>query len=300
MDRKLIYYAGKGEKERIDRYLTAHLNVSRERIKGLLKNNSILVNDRSVSPSYLLQSGDEISIGSVVFDYHSNVIKPECGDIDVIYEDSDIVVVNKTAGIITHPTNKILTGTLVNFLLNYTTLSSVGMPFRPGVVHRLDRETSGVIVFAKNDFSHNYFVRQFQNHEVEKEYIAVVQGRFEPANLQIEFTVSPDKDNRTRMEVHYLRGKKAVTVIQVVRYIENLSVLKVRPVTGRTHQIRITLAHLGYPIIGDLKYGVKSEQIARSALHSHRIALKIPSTDGKMVFSAPLPADMLTIVGEGL
>jgi 23S rRNA pseudouridine1911/1915/1917 synthase len=220
--------------------------------------------------------------------------------IDVIYEDSDIIVVDKPAGILTHPTDKVLGGTLVNLLLHHTTLSSTGMPFRPGVVHRLDRETSGVIVFAKTDSAHESLVMQFQNRQVEKEYIAVVLGRVTPLNIRVECTVSPDKKEHTKMRVHYLRGKKAVTFIEVVKYIDNLTVVKAKPVTGRTHQIRITLAHLGYPVIGDLKYGVESDKIGRVALHSQRLALALPSTGEKVVFSAPIPEDMLTIIHERL
>lgn len=299
MDKKLVY-EGTGEKERIDKYLRERLNVSRERIKELLKSGNILVNGKTVVPSRLLQPNDEINIKEITPARDNPLVKPEYGRIDVIYEDSDIIAVNKPAGILTHPTNRILTGTLVNFLLHHTTLSSTGMPYRPGVVHRLDRETSGAVVFAKTDSAYNSLVGQFQNRQVEKEYIAVVQGKFKPLKVQVEFTVSPDKDNRTKMEVHYLRGKKAVTVIEVFKYIENLTVLKVKPVTGRTHQIRITLAHLGYPVIGDLRYGVRSDLINRVALHSRRITLALPSTGEKMSFSAPLPDDMLTIVRERL
>jgi len=298
VDRKLVY-EGAGGKERTDRYLREHLNISRERIKEFLRSGSILVNGKTVSPSRLLQSGDEITIKEAS-SIRDPLVRPECGHIEIIYEDSDIIAVNKPAGIITHPTTRILTGTLVNFLLYHTTLSSIGMPYRPGVVHRLDKETSGAVVFAKNDSSHNSLVRQFQNREVEKEYIAVVQGDFKPLRLQVEFTVSPDRDNRTRMEVHYLRGKKALTVIEVLNHVDGLSVLKVKPVTGRTHQIRITLAHLGYPVIGDLKYGVASNLIDRVALHSRRITLSLPSTGEKITFSASLPADLLTIVRERL
>ncbi len=296
MSKRLVY--GKaGEKERIDRYLSEELNVSRERIKKLLKGGRILVSGRTVLPSHLLHPDDEITIdesGSLVCD--DTLIRPENGRMDVLYEDSDIVVVNKPSGILTHPTNRILTGTLVNFLLYQTTLSSKGLPFRPGVVHRLDKETSGVIVFARTDSAFDSLVRQFQNRQVEKEYLAVVQGRFEPLKVQIEFTVTPDRDDYTRMEVHYLRGKKALTSLEVIRYLDNLTVVKAKPITGRTHQIRVTLMHLGYPVIGDLKYGVKSDLINRVALHSHSITLTLPSTGRRMNFTAPVPDDLRRIV----
>ncbi len=293
MSRKLVYRSGEHKRERIDRYLKENLDISRERLKKLLKAGNILVDNRIVPPSYLLQNNDQIGINSLNASFpDGSLVKPECGQIDIIYEDQNIIVVNKPAGILTHPTSRVLTGTLVNFLLYHTKLSSTGLPFRPGVVHRLDKETSGVIVFAKTDSSFDSLVRQFQNRQIEKEYIAVVQGRFQPSKKRVEFTVLPDKDDHTKMDVHYLRGKKAITILEVVKYIDNLTVVKAKPVTGRTHQIRITLAHLGYPIIGDLKYGVKSDMIDRVALHSYRLTLTIPSTGEKKSFIASIPEDL--------
>ncbi len=296
---KKLLYEPDVEQERIDKYLRECLKISRERVKGFLKDGAILVNGRTVEPSYILQSNDEITIEENIPCLSSvALVKPEPGRIEIIYEDTDVVVVNKPPGVLTHPTDKVLTGTLVNLLLYRTTLSSIGQPYRPGVVHRLDKDTSGVIVFARTDYAHNFIVRQFQNRQVEKEYIALVQGRFKPLKTQVEFSITPGKENHTRMEVHYLRGKKAVTVLEVVKYIDNLTVVKAKPVTGRTHQIRITLAHLGYPVIGDPKYGIKSNLINRTALHSHSITLTLPSTGEKRSFMADIPDDIQKIIGH--
>lgn len=295
MERKLIYQKA-GEKERVDRYLKEHLNVSREKIKEFLKDGRILVNGKVSAPSCLLQPNDEITISDDLFRDGTALIEPERGNLEIIYSDSEIIAVNKPAGIITHPTNRILTGTLVNFLLYHTTLSSAGLPLRPGVVHRLDRETSGVIVFARTDAARENIISQFRNREVEKEYLAIVKGRFSPMRREVEFTVSHEKDNHTKMEVGYLRGKKALTIIDAAEYLGELTLVKAKPISGRTHQIRLALAHIGYPIIGDLKYGVKSDLIGRVALHSHRIALALPSTGKRVEFRADIPADFLKVM----
>ncbi|MBN1446095.1 MAG: RluA family pseudouridine synthase [Candidatus Omnitrophica bacterium] len=294
MERKLVYNAG--GKERIDRYLKERLNVSRERIKEFLKDGRILVNGKVTVPSRLLRPDDEITFNDDLFSGSAALIKPEPGNLEIIYSDADIVAVNKPAGVITHPTNRILTGTLVNFLLYHTTLSSAGLPLRPGVVHRLDRGTSGVIVFARTDYARENIINQFRNREVEKEYLAIVEGRLYPEKREVEFTVSHEKDNHTTMEVGYLRGKKALTIIEVAEYLGELTLVKAKPVSGRTHQIRLALAHLGYPIIGDLKYGVKSDLIGRPALHSHRIALSLPSTGKRVEFKADMPPDFLKVI----
>jgi 23S rRNA pseudouridine1911/1915/1917 synthase len=297
MERKLIYQSESG-KERVDRYLKEHLKISRERIKEFLKDGRIFVNGKAAAPSAMLQQNDEITFNDDLFSGNEALIQPEPGNLEIIYSDTDIVAVNKPAGVITHPTNKILTGTLVNLLLHHTTLSSAGLPFRPGVVHRLDRETSGVIVFAKTDSARENIISQFRNREVEKEYLAIVKGRFSPEKREVEFTVSHEKDNHTKMEVGYLRGKKALTIVEVDKYLGELTLVKAKPVSGRTHQIRLALAHLGYPIIGDLKYGVKSDLIGRSALHSHRIVLSLPSTGRKVELKAEIPDDFLRIINS--
>ncbi len=297
MERKLIYENESG-RERVDRYLKEHLGVSRERIKEYLKDGRILVNGKVAAPSCMLQQNDEITFNDDSFSGKAALIHPEPGNLEIIYSDVDIVAVNKPAGVITHPTNKILTGTLVNFLLYHTTLSSAGLPLRPGVVHRLDRETSGVIVFARTDTARENIISQFRNREVEKEYLAIVKGRFSPEKREVEFTVSHEKDNHMKMEVGYLRGKKALTIVEVDKYLGELTLVKAKPVSGRTHQIRLTLAHLGYPIIGDLKYGVKSDLIGRSALHSRRIVLSLPSTGRKVELKAEMPDDFLRIINR--
>ncbi len=280
------------KKLRIDKYLKETLGISRERIKYLIKEGKILVNSKKITPSYNLKKGDIIFISKFEIEKEEE-IKPEKSNIEIIYENQHIIVVNKPAGIITHPTNYTKTGTLLNYVLYHTNLSKIGSPLRSGVVHRLDKETSGVIVFAKTDFAYWNLVQQFKNREIEKFYIAIVKGKFTPEKKIVEFTVLPDKENPTKMKVHFLKGKKAMTEINLLKYINNdLSVLVVKPITGRTHQVRITLSYLGYPIIGDEKYGIKSELISRCALHAWKLTIKNPSDNKKKTFIAEIPSDM--------
>ncbi|MCM8804244.1 MAG: RluA family pseudouridine synthase [Candidatus Omnitrophica bacterium] len=280
------------EKLRVDKFLKEIIKISRERIKKLIKEGKILINNVKVEPSYLLNKNDIIKIFEEEIE-KEEIIKPEKGEINIIYEDEDIIVVNKESGILTHPTPNIKTGTLINFLLNHTKLSNIGAPYRPGVVHRLDKGTSGVIVFAKNDFSYWSLIEQFKNRIVKKEYYAIVRGKFSEKKKFVEFKILPDKENPTKMKIHFLKGKDALTEIEVEKYINDFTLLKIKPMTGRTHQIRLTLSYLGYPILGDERYGEKTEIIKRIALHSYKLSFIHPKNKNRIEFIAELPKDFL-------
>lgn len=287
----------KEDKIRIDKFLKQELKISREKIKKLIEENKIVVNGKKIEPSYVLKKNDVIKIYAFEDLTDKETIKPEKGEIDIIYEDEDIIVINKSSGIITHPTPKIKSGTLLNYILYHTKLSNIGAPYRMGVVHRLDKETSGVIVFARNDFSYWSLIEQFKNRLVKKEYYAIVEGKFPEKKKIVEFKVSPDKDNPTKMKVHFLKGKEAFTEIEVEKYIDDLTLLKIKPITGRTHQIRLTLSYLGYPILGDTKYGHKKTEIVnRLALHSYKINFIHPKTGQYLEFCAPFPEDLKKIL----
>ncbi len=287
------------ESERIDKYLRNYLPLSRERIQKLIKCGSIVVNEKKVEPSYKLKIGDTIEIIQKEVETFS-LIPPENLPLDIIYEDEDIIVINKPSGILTHPTYHSIKGTLLNRILAHTRLSSVGAPLRPGVVHRLDKETSGVIVFAKSDSAYWDLVEQFKNRRVEKIYLAFVYGKFTPREKEVEFTIVPDRENPTRMKVKFLKGKKAITRIRVLKYCNNFSLVEVKPLTGRTHQIRLTLKYLGFPILGDFKYGMESELIERTALHAYKLSFYHPRKSEKVEFTAPLPDDLKVLLGECL
>lgn len=287
----------KEEKLRIDRFLKEGLKLSRERIKNLIKEGKILLNDKIIEPSYLLNKNDVIKIIEEEIK-KDETIKPEKGKINIIYEDEYLIVVNKPPGILTHPTSKIKSGTLINFLLCHTTLSNIGAPYRPGVVHRLDRETSGVIVLAKTDFSYWSLIDQFKNRLVKKEYYAIVKGRFPENKKIVEFKVSPDKENPTKMKVRFLKGKNALTEIEVEKYIENCTLLKLKPITGRTHQIRLTLSYLGFPVLGDTKYGGEKSSADKLFLHSHKISFIHPKTKNFVEFIADFPEHFINFLTD--
>jgi len=292
-----LIYRQADKKERIDNYLKRYLGLSRERIKELLKDGSISINSKKVKPSYCLHDNDKIEIKNSLPCSNEGYIEPQSGFLEILYEDIHILVVNKPSGIITHPTSNVQKDTLVNYVLFHTQIAG-GLPSRPGVIHRLDRETSGVIVFAKTQFAYENLVQQFKNRQVDKEYLALVKGHFLSGSRNIEFSISPDKKAGTTMEVHYLRGKKTITKIDAIKYLKcyDITLVKVKPVTGRTHQIRLALASIGYPIIGDTKYGVKSVVINRVALHAYRISFYHPLEKTKIVFTAPLPPDLSAII----
>jgi len=294
---KELIYLDKDRKERIDAYLKRHTGISREKIKELVNAEKISVNGKRVTPSYLLRHNDRIKLAGGVSPPGSLYPEAQQGNLDILHEDDDVIVVNKPAGIITHPAPGTSNGTLVNYVLSHTKLSC-GLPERPGVVHRLDRETSGVIVFAKTEAAFRGLVQQFKNRQVEKEYIALVKGFFSPPSREIEFTVCPDKKNRTAMEVHYLRGKKAVTRVESIKHIKekDITLVRAKPVTGRMHQVRLALSSVKYPIIGDARYGIKSSLIDRVALHAHKIAFRHPVTGERLSFVAPVPADLAEII----
>ena len=287
----------KEEGIRVDKFLREKIEVSRERVKKLIEEGKILLNEKKVEPSYILKKNDVIKIVEEEIKREEE-IKPEKGKIEILYEDSSIIVVNKPSGILTHPTPYIKTGTLINFLLSHTKLSNIGAPYRPGVVHRLDKETSGVIVFAKDDISYWSLIEQFKNRIVKKEYYAIVEGKFPENKKIVEFRVAPDRENPTKMKVHFLKGKDALTEIYVEKYIGNYTLLKIKPITGRTHQIRLTLSYLGYPVVGDEKYGKKNDLIKRIALHSYKISFIHPVSKNRVEFLAPLPNDFLFLTNE--
>lgn len=292
-----IIYRQDGCKERVDSYLKKLLGFSREKIKGLLAAGKICVNGRAVEPAYNLRPGDRIDVLVKEDPLDSSLPVPQKADLNVIYEDGHILVVNKPAGILTHPTHSRKEGTLLNFALAHSCLAG-GDPDRPGIVHRLDRDTSGAIVMAKTEAAYENLVRQFSNRQVNKVYLAVVKGFLPYSSKNVEFTIQPDKKEHTSMDVRYLRGKKTITIVERIRYIErsDITIVMAKPVTGRTHQVRLALASEGYPIIGDEVYGALSPLIGRVALHSYRISFNHPGEERIVRFTASLPADLELII----
>lgn len=277
-------------KKRIDLYLAESTDYSRSNIQRLIKEEKILVNGKKVKESYKLQSGDEIRIKKE--EPRETGLKAENIPIQVLYEDSDIIVVNKPKGMVVHPANGNPDGTLVNAVMAICkgSLSGIGGEIRPGIVHRLDKDTSGVIVVAKNDKAHINLSDQIKNHKVEKTYIALVKGVVKENEATIDMPIGRSKKDRKKMAVDK-DGKNAVTHFKVLQRFKNYTLLEVKIETGRTHQIRVHLSKIGYPIVGDTVYsnGKNEWGIVGQCLHAKSLKFKHPLNGKEMYIEAPLP-----------
>ena len=295
---KNISFTGE-EKIRIDLYLTQkEICPSRSQIRNLIAQGQIRVNSTPVKPSYILKNGDRINIA--LPEQKELQIKAEAIPLDIIYEDEYLVVVNKPADMIVHPAGKICSGTLVNALLYHCqdSLSGIGGVIRPGIVHRLDKDTSGLIVSAKNDFAHLDLSRQIKDHQVTKKYLALVHGNMKDDSGIIDAPIGRSLKNRKKMAVTEGKSREAITQFQVLKRFSGYTLVEAVLRTGRTHQLRVHLAFIGYPIVGDQLYGQRKQglNINRQALHSHILGFVHPSSKKYMEFSAPLPQDMQELI----
>lgn len=275
---------------RLDKYLTQVLpEFSRAHLRRLIEQGYVLVNGQRTKASQRLTTSDRITVEIPPSPGHP---MPEPIPLAVIYEDQDVMVIDKPAGLTVHPAPGHPGHTLVNAILAHCpglTMSDDVM--RPGIVHRLDKDTSGLIVIAKNDFAREYLAAQFKSRTVTKGYLVLVKGRLSPEQGIIEAPIGRDPDCRRRMAVVQF-GKQAVTEYQVREYLDDYTLLDVSPVTGRTHQIRIHLSAIGCPVIGDPTYGVKSAHLDRQFVHAYRLGFRLPSTRQYHEFVSPLPADL--------
>ncbi|MBA7646462.1 Ribosomal large subunit pseudouridine synthase D [subsurface metagenome] len=296
---KNILFTGE-DKIRIDLYLTQkEIYPSRSQIRNLIAQGKIRVNSNSVKPSYILKNGDVIDLA--LPENKELKIKAEAIPLDIIYEDEYLVVVNKPADMIVHPAGKICSGTLVNALLYHCkdSLSGIGGVVRPGIVHRLDKNTSGLMVVAKNDFAHLDLSRQIKDHKVTKKYISLVHGNLKDDSGIIDAPVGRSLKNRKKMAVTVEgKSREAVTRFKVLKRFFGYTLVETTLRTGRTHQIRVHLAFIGYPIVGDQLYGHKRQglNINRQALHSYVLGFVHPLSKKYMEFSAPLPKDMQELI----
>ncbi|MFA5008829.1 MAG: RluA family pseudouridine synthase [Candidatus Omnitrophota bacterium] len=273
--------------ERLDVFLQHNLkSVSRTKFNLLIKDGNVLVNGETKKPNYRLKEGDSIAVE--IDEEKKDVLKPFKFEVNIIYEDSDILVVDKPTDIVVHPPQDSVCDTLVNALLYMKKeLSSINTK-RPGVVHRLDRETSGCLVLAKNNFAHLNLVEQFRERKIKKEYAALVWGIVNKDKLVTDLPLGRDEKNRLRMKVSFIKSKKAYTEFSVKERLDGATFLSINLLTGRMHQIRVHLKFLGFPIVGDKKYGVKDDY-GELFLHAHKLGLYHPRTDKFMEFVSPIP-----------
>jgi len=279
--------------KRLDQFLRERLpEYSRARLQEWIEQGRVLVNGSPEKRSFLLKGAERIDVEPAEL----APLRARAEDIplEVLYEDADVIAINKPAGMVVHSGAGQHSGTLVNAVLHRFghQLSSVGGDLRPGIVHRLDRFTSGVILIARNDAAHRNLAEQFSSRRVEKIYLALVHGRVKNDQGSIATPIARDPVRRTRMTARLARGRQASTSYQVLKRLEGFTFLEVKIGTGRTHQIRVHLASIGHPVVGDKLYGAPGSALGRYFLHARQITFSSPSTGERITLSAPLPLDL--------
>lgn len=285
-------------KTRLDKALCALLDISRKRAADLIEGGRILVNDRPVKASQKLQIGDRLTAD--VPPLESTEVLPEKMDLDIIYEDSDVIVINKPKGMVVHPAPGHYSGTLVNGLLEHCKdLSGINGTIRPGIVHRIDKDTSGLIVAAKNDLAHESLARQIADKTCHRTYRAIVHHPFSHTVGTINAPIGRDEKDRQKMAVTAKNSKPAVTYFTVLENFKDYAYVECRLETGRTHQIRVHMAYIKHPVAGDPKYGPrKTIEAGGQLLHACKLEFVHPRTGEPMVFEAPLEARFQEVLDE--
>ncbi len=298
----MILVAEPGDaQKRLDTFLHERLpDFSRSRLQSWIKAARVLVDGNALRAAHILRGGETVLVTPA--ELPPLRAEPEEIPLKILYEDSDVIVVDKPAGMVVHSGAGHRTGTLVNALLHrFGALSGIGGDLRPGIVHRLDRDTSGVLVVARTDQAHRSLAGQFQARQVEKTYWALVHGRMKQVQGRIDTPVGRDPIRRTRMTAKLESGRSALTQYHVLEEIGSFSFLELRIATGRTHQIRVHLASLHHPIVGDRLYGAPAKitgmaSAGRFFLHAHRLRFLSPSTGGPIAIESPLPPELVAFL----
>lgn len=291
-----------GAPQRLDQYLIRQgLHKSRTHLQRLIRDGDVTVNGRSVKASAHVRSGDRICVRIPA--PRRLDIEPEAIPLEIVYEDSDLLVINKPAGLVVHPAPGHYTGTLVNALLHHChDLSGIGGRERPGIVHRLDKGTTGLLLAAKTDEAHIGLSRQFAAHSISRSYWAIAAGVIRKGTFEKELAIGRDRRDRKKISSRTERPRHAVTMFRVLRRFEGATLVEARPKTGRTHQIRVHLADLGHPIFGDRVYGGRRSDgppewnLVRPMLHARGLGFTHPRSKERMEFEAPVPEDMQTVL----
>ena len=306
MKKTLYTVSSKNKAERLDSFISIKSGLSRSYVQKLVKQGLLIVNIRAEKASYKVKDGDRIE---VTFPEESpSMLNPEEIPLDVIWEDEYIIVINKVPGMVVYPAAGHKSGTLLNALIfRCGKLASTGAPLRSGVVHRLDRDTSGLIVFAKNDMAYANLVRQFSERKVEKHYLALLYGKLKTDRGEINAAIGRSVSDRKKMSTKTRKGKEAVTQFEVIEKFKSATLAKVKIITGRTHQIRVHFADSGHPVLGDKTYGKKTTinfgqkktlSFGRQMLHAFNLKFKHPLNGRPLEFTAPLPGDMKKAIEE--
>ena len=296
--KKELVVEGKDSK-RIDAYISEKTEYSRATVQRLINEEKINVNGKKEKASYKVKQGDKLEIE--VEPAKEIELKAQDIPLEILYEDNDIIVVNKPKGMVVHPANGNPDGTLVNAIMSICkdSLSGIGGEIRPGIVHRLDKNTSGAIIVAKNDKAHINLSEQLKNHEIKKTYIALVRGVVKENNASINMPIARSKKDRKKMTVDR-NGKEAITHFKVLKRYQDCTLLEINIETGRTHQIRVHLSHIGYPIIGDDVYsnGKNKWNIVGQCLHAKSLDFKHPITGKEMHIEAEIPQYFKEIIED--
>lgn len=270
---------------------------SRSRVQEWIKSERVLVNGRPEKPAYLLRAGEIVGVTPA----HPTPLHASAEDIplEILYEDADVIAINKAAGMVVHAGAGVHSGTLVNALLHrFGPLSSAAGELRPGIVHRIDRYTSGVLLVARNDTAHHHLAQQFSTRTIEKTYLALVHGDVKADRGRISKAIARDPVHRTRMTARLARGRTALTEYRVLQRLPEATYLEVKIGTGRTHQIRVHLASIGHAVAGDKLYGAPASTLGRYFLHAYRIVFTAPGSGERITVTAPLPPDLQHWLGE--
>ena len=276
------------ESLRIDSYLAQKLELSRSKIQKLIKEDLVTVNDKTVNANYLVKQNDKIEIKDEL-NYDIN-IEPENIPLNIVYEDDDLLIINKESGMVVHPAPGHYNGTLVNALLYRFNLTS-GEKNRPGIVHRLDKDTSGLMLVAKNEFTHEKLAEMISKKEVERKYLAIVDGLIKHETGTIDAPIGRDIADRQKMAVTDVNAKDSITHFRVLERFDNNTLIECILETGRTHQIRVHLSYIGYPVNNDPAYGRGKATEFGQMLHSKSIKLKHPRTGKELFFEIEPPQE---------
>ncbi|MFB9325401.1 RluA family pseudouridine synthase [Paenibacillus aurantiacus] len=281
--------------ERLDKFVTENMyddSISRTQVQDWIKNADVLVNGRTVKPNYKIADADIIVV--TVPEPQSAVIEPEAIPMDVVFEDSDVIVINKPRGMVVHPAPGHSSGTVVNALMHHCKdLSGINGVLRPGIVHRIDKDTSGLLMVAKNDLAHASLAAQLKEHSVTRKYIALVHGNVPHDQGTVDAPIGRDPKDRKLFTVTEKGSKHAVTHFMVVERFGDYTLMELQLETGRTHQIRVHMKYIGHPLAGDPVYGrSKTIGLKGQALHAAVLGFVHPRTGEEMIFEAPVPADM--------
>ncbi len=275
---------------RIDKYLQEHSEYSRSQIEKMIDQNCFTVNDKPIKSSYKVKEQDEIKMIKD-FDFKTD-IKPTKMPLNILYEDQDIIIVDKPSGLVVHPGSGNYDNTLANGLLYYTqTLSNVNGEERPGIVHRIDKDTSGLLLIAKTNEAHQILAEDFKSKRIIREYIALIEGEFKNKHAIIDAPIGRDEQNRKQMTVTAKNSKQAITHLTVLKRYRNYTLVKLQLETGRTHQIRVHMKYIGYPVFNDPVYNNKKCTEFGQFLHSYSMKFVHPITKKELQFTSDLPKE---------